>query len=63
MVTGFAVGVLALEPPRDGLASRDSLRAGLMAGSFTVVKRNAFLTGRERVSGVLVLEDVVGARA
>jgi hypothetical protein len=55
--------ILFLEPPRDGLAGRDGLRAGLMAGSFTVVKRNAFATGRERVSSCLVLEDLVGARA
>jgi hypothetical protein len=34
-----------------------------MAGSFTVVKRNAFATGRERVRSFLVLEDVVVARA
>jgi hypothetical protein len=63
MVSGCAVEILFLEPPRDGLAGRDGLRAGLMPGSFTVVKRNAFATGRERVFGSLVLEDVVGARA
>jgi hypothetical protein len=51
MVTGCAVEILFLEPPRDGLASRDGLRAGLMAGSFTVVKRNAFATGGERFGG------------
>ena len=63
MVPGGAVGVLALEPPRDGLAGRDGLRTGLMAGSLTVVKRNAFATGQERVSSFVVLEDVVGVRA
>jgi hypothetical protein len=63
MVTGCAVGALALERPREGLAGRDSFQAGLMAGSFTVVKRNAFATGRERVSSFLVLEDVVGVGA
>jgi hypothetical protein len=57
------VEILFLKPPREGLASQDGLRAGLMAGSFTVVKRNAFATGRERVRSFLVLEDVVGARA
>jgi hypothetical protein len=34
-----------------------------MAGSLTVVKRNAFATGQERVSSFVVLEDVVGVRA
>jgi hypothetical protein len=34
-----------------------------MAESFTVVKRNAFSSGRERVSNFLVLEDVVGTWA
>jgi hypothetical protein len=34
-----------------------------MAGSFTVVKRDAFATGRERVSSFLALEDSVGVRA
>jgi hypothetical protein len=43
-VAGCAVGILFLELPRDGLASRDGLRAGLMIRSFTVVKRNAFAT-------------------
>jgi hypothetical protein len=62
MVTGCAVEILFLEPPRDGLANRDGLRAGLMAGSFTVVERNAFATGHERVSGSLVLKDLVGVR-
>jgi hypothetical protein len=63
MVSGCAVEILFHKPPRDGLASRDGLRAGLMAGSFTDVKRNAFATGRERDSSFLVLEDVLGARA
>jgi hypothetical protein len=63
MVTGCAVEILFLKPPRDGLAGQDGLRAGLVAGSFTVVKRNAFATGRERVSSVLVLEGVVDPRA
>ena len=62
-MTGCAVEILLLEPPRDGLAGRDGLRAGLMPGSFTVVKRNPFATGRERVGSFLVLEDVLGARA
>jgi hypothetical protein len=34
-----------------------------MAGSLTVVKRNAFATGRERVSSFVVPEDVVGVQA
>jgi hypothetical protein len=55
MVTGCAVGVLAVERPRDGLAGRDGLQAGLMVGNFTVVKGKAFATGRERVSCSLVL--------
>jgi hypothetical protein len=63
MLSGCAVEILFLEPPRDGLAGRDGLRAGLMAESFTVVKRNASATGRERVSGFLLLEDVLGVRA
>jgi hypothetical protein len=63
MMTGCAVEILFLEPPRDGLVGRDGLRAGLMAESFTVVKRNACATGRERLSDLLLLEDVVGARA
>jgi hypothetical protein len=54
---------LFLERPRDGLAGRDGHRAGLMAGSFNVVKRNAFATGRERVGSFFVLEDVIGVRA
>jgi hypothetical protein len=61
MATGCAVGVPALERPPDGLAGRNGLRAGLMAGSFTVVKRSAFTTDRERVSSFFVLEDVLGA--
>jgi hypothetical protein len=57
------VEILFLEPPRDGLASQDGLRAGQMLGSLTVVKRIAFATGRERDGSFLLLEDVVGIRA
>jgi hypothetical protein len=60
MMTGCTVEFLFLEPPRDGLASRDGLQAGLMAESLTAVKRNASATGRERVSGSPLLE--VGRR-
>jgi hypothetical protein len=63
IATACAVGVLAPEPPRDGLPGRDGLRAGLTAESFTVVKRNAFATRRGRVCSFVVLEDVVGVRA
>jgi hypothetical protein len=63
MMTDCAVEILFLKLRRDGLASRDGIRAGLMPGSFTVVKRDAFATGRERVSRFLVMEDVLAVRA
>jgi hypothetical protein len=50
MANGCAVEILFLAPPRDGLAGRDGHRTELMAESLTVVKRNAFATGRERDS-------------